>query len=386
MVDFEKTVDRRGTYSVKWDGMPFDKEDLLPMWVADMEFPAPDAVREALKKRIDHPVYGYTEQTREVAAALCGWIERRHGFRADPASVCLCESLMNSTAIAVHALTEPGDRIATLTPVYHPFYDVIENSGRVLARSPLIFQNGAWRMDLEGLERIFMEGCRFMLLCSPHNPTGRVWTRQELSALAQLLLRYDVTVVSDDIHSDIVSPGHPYTPLALADERLRGQILTSYSTSKTFNIAGIKGAGTIIEDPEKRRLFTDWQQRMKLGELSLFSYVSMEAAYTHGDAYCDALCGYIHENALYTKAYADARLPGIRSYVQEGTYLMLWDCSDLGYSGDALVRWFADRAGVVFSGGHQYGEEIAPFVRVNLACPRAMLDQALTRIRAALES
>lgn len=386
-MELDMRISRLNTGCIKWDELSdqFGRDDLLPMWIADTEFPAPEAVLNALRSRMEHPVFGYTMRPPKMIDSFCGWLQRRHNFRIPEESVCVCDSVLAGLASAINALTEPGDSIVLQTPVYDPFYHLIEKNGRVLVKNPLVHEDGQWRMDFEGLEQIFAQGCRTMLLCNPHNPIGRVWTREELSRLADLVKRYDVIVFSDDIHSDLIAPGNTYTPLASVSDGMRERVLTSYSTSKTFNIAGIKGSYCVIENPDLRERFVCWQDRTHAGGPNIFGCIAMEAAYRDGDAYCDNLCQYIYANMEYVKQYIDDYLPQIRTQAAQGTYLMLWDCSAMGLTGQELKNWFVEHAGVVFSAGSSYGEAIADCVRVNVACSRSMLEEVMNRVRQAFE-
>ncbi|MEG1849960.1 MAG: aminotransferase class I/II-fold pyridoxal phosphate-dependent enzyme, partial [Oscillospiraceae bacterium] len=331
------------------------------------------------------PLFGYCTEPPAFFTSLCDWTSRRYGWRCDPSWVCPAESVLNAVALAINALTAEGDAIVVQTPCYDNFPKLIANNHRRLIANELLRDNADFSIDFFGLRRAFEEGARTLLFCNPHNPTGRVWTTEELRRVADLCIEFDVLVISDDIHCDIFAPGQRYTPLAAVDDRLRTRSITCYAPGKTFNVASLKASAVMIPDETLRSCFRAYQERMGLPKLSVLSYEVCIAAYTYGDRYADELGAYIAGNAALVQDFLARELPQIRCTQPQGSFLMLWDCTALGLSGQALTGWFADHAQVAFSSGSSYGASLDRWVRVNLGCSRVLLERALRQIKAALD-
>jgi cystathionine beta-lyase len=387
--NFDQIINRTGTRSLKWDQSErlFGNKDLLPMWVADMDFQAPPEVVEALVRRAEHGIFGYTFRTDEYKEAILRWQETRHGWKPDPSWLCACPpGVVTALSVLVDTLTVPGDRVMLQTPVYHPFYDVVAKNGRQFVRSPLRYADGRYEMDFELIERqIAEEQVKMILLCSPHNPVGRVWTRQELETLGEICLRYGVVILSDEIHGDLVYQGHKHIPFASISERFAQQSVVCTAPSKTFNIAGLHSSNIFIANPEWREAFLKKMQALALGTENNFTVVAAETCYTHGAPWLDALLAYLEENVNGLERFVQERLPEVRVIRPEGTYLVWMDARSITTDPAEMKKLMFQQARVAFSEGSMFGKEGAGFVRVNIACPRSLMLEGLNRFAEAVK-
>ncbi len=384
--DFDKVVDRTGTESLKWvyPRKVLKVEDAIPMWVADMDFEAPPAVVEAIRRRAAHGVYGYPLIPPSFWQAAIGWLKRRHGWDVRKDWMAKSPGIVPALNYAVRAFTKPGDGVIIQTPVYFPFYHAVENNGRRLVRNPLRFDGRRYTMDLGDLERKLDDGGRMLILCGPHNPVGRVWTQEELEGLGRIAVERDLLVVSDEIHADLVYGGHRHHVFAALSPELAERTVTCISPSKTFNIPGLSMAVVIASNPKLLEAFKDETERAGFELGQVFGIVGFEAAYAHGEDWLDELLPYLEANVDLMEKFLAERIPGIRLIRPEGTYLALLDCRGLGLEPAALNDFFLKKARVYFSDGTMFGEEAAGFVRINFGCPRALLVEALERIELAV--
>ena len=385
--DFDKVIDRTRTESLKWvyPRKVLKVEDAIPMWVADMDFEAPPAVVEAIRNRAAHGVYGYPLIPPSFWQAAIGWLKRRHGWEIRKDWMAKTPGIVPALNYSVRAFTKPGDGVIIQTPVYFPFYHAVENNSRRVVRNPLQFDGRRYTMDLEDLERKLDEGSRMLILCSPHNPVGRVWTRDELEALGRLAKERDLVVVSDEIHADLVYSGHRHHVLAALSSDLADRTVTCIAPSKTFNIPGLSTAVVIASNPKLLGAFKDETERAGFELGQVFGIVGFEAAYSQGDDWLDELLPYLEANVDFMEKFLEERIPGVRLVKPEGTYLALLDCRGLGLESAALNDFFLKKARVYFSDGAMFGEEAAGFVRINFGCPRALLMEALDRIERAVK-
>lgn len=379
--DFNERTTRRGTMSYKWDmgEKLFGDPDVLPLWVADMDFKCPPAVIRAVSDRAAQGMYGYTIRTEEYTEAITGWFGRRHQWNLKADWLTDSPGVVPSLSLAVQMLTEPGDAVILQSPVYNPFYDVILKNGRVLAESPLILNNGRYEMDYDLLEKWMREGAKLLLLCSPQNPGGRVWTKEELVRLGDLCVRYDVKVVADEIHCDLVFPEHRHYPFASISEAYAERTVTCLAPSKTFNIPGLQTSFTVISNPEMRRQFEDRIHTLGLGSVNYFGPAATIAAYDESEPWLDELLNYVKSNHVYTIEFLSERLPMLHPVRSEGTYLLWVDCRELGLSRAQLKQLMYKEAKIAFTEGSIYGKGGEGFLRINLACPRELLTEALER-------
>ncbi|WP_233531445.1 MalY/PatB family protein [Paenibacillus alkalitolerans] len=385
--DFDRMIDRRNTASYKWDQLTalFGGEDVLPLWVADMDFPCAQPIVDALVRRAQEGVYGYTIRTDDWYDSIRGWFERRHNWSIPAESILMSPSVVTSLSLAVELFTEPGANVIVQPPVYYPFFDVIRMNGRNVARNPLILgEDGRYRMDLEGMEKLMQDSAKLMLLCNPHNPGGRVWTREELSSLEELAAKYGVTVVSDEIHCDLVFQPARHVPYATVGDYAASHSITLLAPTKTFNIPGVQSSFIVAADAKLRTKLANRIKTLSLHMQNFFAHTATIAAYNEGGDWLDQLLPYLKENIDAAIGFFERRLPVIRPVRAEGTYLLWIDCRGLGMSVADLKRLMFAEAKVAFSEGSVFGdEEGSGFLRVNCACPRPLLLEALERFAAA---
>ncbi|TVR30674.1 MAG: pyridoxal phosphate-dependent aminotransferase [Spirochaetaceae bacterium] len=383
--DFDQVIERRGSGAVKWD---LARGDTLPMWVADMDFAAAPEVVNALRERLLHPVFGYTLVSDSYRRAFCDWQQQRNRLQLDPDWMLATPGVMPAVRAAIDALSQPGDSVVVQTPVYHPFFDAVRAAGRRLRINALRQTDLRYRMDLDQLETLFRSGARLLLMSSPHNPVARVWSETELQQVCRLARRWDVTIISDEIHSDIVFSGARFVSLlSLAPERS----VACFSVSKSFNLAGIGASQTVVPDETLRSRLSASLKRSGLSSIeNTLSLVAAEAAYRHGAPWLDALLQYLQGNLELLRALLAQRLPGVRLTPQQGCYIAWLDFGalqrDRGLSDAQLKRLLLQRARVWLSPGVQFGRGGAGFQRLNFATPRSLLRQGIERIGDALAS
>ncbi|MDZ7655553.1 MAG: pyridoxal phosphate-dependent aminotransferase [Sulfurimicrobium sp.] len=383
--DFDRKIGRNGTASVKHDGREnyFGTADVLPMWVADMDFAAPEAVSRALAARAAHPVYGYTFYPDSLYQALIDWLKKRHGWQVERDWIIMVPGVVPSLHAAAMAFAAPGEAVVVQPPVYFPFFSAVTDTGRKLVLNPLRLENGRYTIDFEHLERCATEGARLLLLCSPHNPVGRVWRPEELREILRVARRHGMTVLSDEIHADLVYPGQRHTALAtLAEDGDR--LVTAIAPSKTFNIPGLGLSCLIAPDPAQRGALRKVFATLAIGHSNPFSIAAFEAAYREGEAWLDALLLYLRDNRDFVAAYLAEYLPAIELIQPEGTYLLWLDCRGLGMNDAELKEFFVNKARVGMNPGTVFGAGGSGFMRLNIGAPRQVLAEALARIRQAI--
>ena len=382
--DFDEIVPRRGTNAIKWD-MDTDPE-VLPMWVADMDFRTAPAVAAALKRRVQHDIFGYATAPKAYYDAITGWFRRRHGWQIRPEWVLHTTGVIPALSAVIKALTQPGDKVLIQTPVYNHFFTSIHNSGCQAAESPLVYRDNTYTIDFDDLERKAADpAVKLMLLCNPHNPAGRVWTPAELHRIGELCLRHDVVVVADEIHCELVMPGFRYTPFASLSEEFARRSVTCASPSKAFNLAGVQVANIFAADAGLRERIARSLEINETGMISPFAIEALTAAYTDGAEWLDALNGYLWENYLFLRDYFARHLPQFPVLPLEGTYLVWADCRAAGLSSDTLTRRLLDEGRLHVNSGSMYGAAGEGFIRLNIACPRKLLAEGLDRLRKVLK-
>lgn len=383
--NFDEYVERRHTDSVKWDGMTenWGTNDLLPMWVADMDFKTPPFILEALRKRLEHEVLGYTLPAPRWGKAITDWLQRRHQWTTDPDRLIFLPGIVRGLAYVMLCFTEPGDRVLVMDPVYHPFFLVTEQTGRKVVRTPLQIADGRFQIDFERFEQD-VKGCRLFILSNPHNPGGRVWSREELQQMAAICRRNGTLVVSDEIHADMTLPGHRHTVFATVSDEARDNCLVLMSPSKAFNMPGIATSYAIVPN---EKLYGRFHRFMEAGEFDsghMFAYLPVVAAYEQGEEWLRQMLEYVQGNIDFTAGYLKQEAPGIRMMRPEASFLVFLDCRALNLSQDKLERLFAEKAGLALNSGTLFGSRGEGFMRLNVACPRAMLRQALQQLKEAL--
>ncbi len=384
--DFDTPIDRTHTWSIKHD---FKKEngkadDILPLWVADMDFRSPDSVVEALKKAVDHGIFGYSRADESYFDAVAAWYQKRHHLTLQPEWMTCTPGIVFALSIAVRAFTQEGDAVLIQPPVYHPFSRAILRNKRTLVENPLVLKDGHYEMDLEELEqKVLDEHVKLMILCNTHNPVGRVWTREELTALADICLRHHVYVISDEIHGDFVWQGHEQTPYASISEEACLHSMMCTAPSKTFNLAGMATSNLFIPDPEMRRKFRSELLDVGQENMNRLGLFACRAAYEGGGEWLDQLIGYLAGNLALVRDFCKNRVPQIQLVEPEGTYLAWLDCRELGMTDDELMAFFSDDAKVWLDPGTHSGEQGSGFMRFNLGSSRSVIAQALDQIEAA---
>lgn len=377
--NFDEVIPRRGTCSYKWDSAA---EDVLPMWVADMDFRAAPAITEALRKRMSHGVFGYTRVPAAYYEAVVQWFFRRHHWKIDPASIIYTSGVVPAISAVIKAFCQPGDGVIVQTPVYNCFYSSIRNNECRLLGSPLIYENNTYRMDFSDLEQKAAEPtARVMLLCNPHNPAGRVWTADELRQVGEICKRHGVIVVSDEIHCELTFAGHDYTPYANIAEEIGVPAVSCISPSKAFNIAGLQIANIVAPDADMRRRIDRAINVNEVCDVNPFGVVATIAAYNEGEDWLEELLKYLWGNYECLKACCAEHLPQLPICTLEGTYLAWMDCSATGLEADVLEERLRDEGKLWLNAGTMYGPGGEHFLRWNLACPRSLLHEGMERFR-----
>ena len=384
---FDQPVERENTCSVKFDARKavFGKDDVIPLWVADMDFPAPEAVTRALEERARHPVYGYTLFPESLYQSVIDWFEHRHGWVIEREWLMMAPGVVPSLHAAALAFAGEGEGVIIQPPVYPPFFSAIQKTGRVVIENPLEQVDGRYQMNLEHLEACAARGdARVLLLCSPHNPVGRVWTENELRAVLAIARRHNLVVLSDEIHCDLPYPDKPahHVLAKLADEEQA--LITTVAPSKSFNMPGLGLSALVVKNPEHRKLLKDVFDTMHMNQCNPFSIAGFEAGYRQGGPWLDELMIYLQGNRDRVMDYIRQHLPDIRVTEPEGTYLLWLDCRGLGMSDAELKRFFVQEAGIGMNPGITFGEPGSGFMRMNIGCPRRVLETALEQIRQAL--
>lgn len=387
--DFDRVIERRGTGCEKWDFMEaiFGAKDLVPLWVADMDFASPPEVVEALRRRVEHGVYGYSGCTDSYYDAVRGWMRRRHGWDVRREWIVSCPGVVPALNALVRAFTRPGDRVIVQQPVYHPFMLAAENNGRRVLNNELRLENGRYVMDLDNFrKKTRARRAKMLILCSPHNPVGRLWSRGELEDLGRVCVENGILVVSDEIHSDLVLGGRRHEPFASISGELAACSVVCTAPSKTFNLAGLQTANLIIPDARLRREYTAAQEECGFFSPNAFGTVALEAAYAHGEPWLKAMLSYIEANLRFLADFITAKLPRILLIEPEATYLAWLDFRGLGMDSRGLKEFLRHRAGVAMGEGHIFGAGGEGFARVNLACPRSILEEGLGRLERAVNA
>jgi cystathionine beta-lyase len=386
--DFDTPISRAGTNAEKYTALKrlFGRDDVLPFWVADMEFTVAPAIREALAARMEHPVYGYTSIPESLVEAITAWNENRYDLTLVHNSVTLVPGVMSGVSAAIFGLSEPGDSIVIQPPLYPPLMHTVRKNGRQLVENQLVIQDGRYQIDFNDLERLFQtHQPKILLLCSPHNPVGRVWQRDELARLVELVKQYNVYLVSDEIHADIVFPPYTHVSALSVDEEMSGRIVVLNSASKSFNIAGLNTAYALIPDLKLRTSFRQQLRRMNLHGINLFGMTALEAAYNQGEGWLDALLAYLQSNRQFMTETLNSELPGLQHFVPEGTYLYWLNFNSLDLTAQQIKEMLINDARVGLNDGITFSRAAEGFWRFNFAVPRLMLEQGLERIVRAFE-
>jgi len=394
--DFNRICSRKNTNCAKWDTIKttFGSDDVIPMWVADMDFPAARPIVEALQTRAEHEFYGYTQPGPGLIEAVVERLQRKFGWRIEPEWVVFTPGVIPALNVAVRALTHPGDEVILQEPVYYPFFPTVKQSGCQIATNELKLSGGRYEMDFAELESKFHPKAsmhdtpsrvKAIILCNPQNPIGRLWNREELVRLGEIVIGHGATVISDEIHCEIIFKGHKHTPFASISREFEQNCIVCMAPSKTFNLPGLAASSIIIPDKKLRDSFNEIRRGIVHGP-NLFGLVAMEAAYRYGDEWLEQLLDYLQENLDFTLVYFTEKIPKIRVIKPQGTYLIWLDCRALGLDHMALRDFMRKKAKVGLDDGFLFGAGGSGFQRMNIACPRAILKEALGRIETACNS
>lgn len=386
--NFDEKVNRRGTSCLKYDfGMKRKgRDDLLPLWVADMDFKLPEEILKELHNRIDHGIFGYTDLDETYHAAVDRWFYTHHGYHVDVEALTVGCGVVYGLATGVKAFTKKGDAILIQQPVYYPFREVIEDNGRTFVNSQLHYEDGVYTIDFEDFEKKIVENnVKVFILCNPHNPVGRVWTKEELEKIGDICLRHDVVIMDDEIHCDFIYPGYQFTSFMNLDSKYQKNLVLYTSPSKTFNIAGLQPANIIIPDEKLRTAYRRANTAAGYSQGNLMGMEAVKAVYTKGDAWVKELVEYITGNMEYVREFVKTNFPKARFVEPEGTYLIWIDFSEYGFSDEELEHIMVEEAKLWLDCGIVFGPETAQFERFNIACPRATVVQAFEQLKQAMD-
>jgi cystathionine beta-lyase len=386
--DFDKPIDRSKNFSVKYDeaARKFGTSNLLPMWIADMDLPTAQPIIDAMIQRARQGIFGYTSRPDSYFEAIRDWQKRRNDWNVAPSLFSFCPGVVSALCTIVREFSEPGDEVLVHTPVYPEFFSAVTDWGRRLIESPLILRDGQYTVDFEDFEARLKRHPAIFILCNPHNPGGHVWTPEELRRMGELCLRYDVKVVSDEIHSDLMLWGNHHRPLAKTGSGIAANTITCVSATKTFNLAGLQACTVIHPDARSKERFDDLWRRLDLKRNNCFSLVAMEAAYRYGEEWLDQVLRHIEGNMMFVNDFLQANLPEIVMPIPESTYLAWINFEGLGLTPDQLWRFMIDKARLGLNDGRDFGKQGAGFLRLNVACPRPLLGEAMDRLKAAVDA
>lgn len=384
--NFDEIIDRRDTCAEKYKNLEkiYGCSDLIPLWVADMDFRTAEPIIDAIKERTENGIFGYTSRPDSYFDTVARFQKKRKNWDIDKELISYSLGVVPSICMITKELTSPEDKIIIQTPVYHPFYNAVKDAPRELLESPLKEIDGAFYMDYEDLEEKAKLGAKYILLCSPHNPVGRVWSREELLRLGNICIKYGIKVISDEIHSDLILWGNKHVPFAAISEEFREITITCFSASKTFNLAGLQSAIVVFPSVELKEQFDRAWARLHIECNNCFSMVATEAAFEQGEDWLEQLLKYIESNVTFVVEYLKTNISSITPVIPEGTYLVWLDCRKLGMNGEELNNFMVSKAGLALTTGTYFGKNGEGFMRMNVACPRAMLEKGLEQLKTAL--
>ncbi len=383
---FSEITERKNTRAVKWDLVKtlYGADDILPMWVADMDFKVPPAVTEALVDRAKHGIFGYTYTDKAYNKIVTDWVQYKHQWAIDNGWILYSPGVISTLNIAIQALTEEEDKVLIQTPVYPPFYNIVQNHNRALVKNELIYKDNSYQIDFEDFEAKLKEGVKVFILCNPHNPVGRVWNRSELEQILALCKKYHVFILSDEIHADIIHEPNKHIPIASLDEEMLHQTITCMSPTKTFNLAGLQASYAIIPDQEIRKKISQAFEKQGIHGINTMGITALEAAYTEGKDWLHQLMLELNRNIDYVMKEL-SRLEEVDVTKPEGTYLIWLDFTKLNLSQKELKKFLEQKAKVGLNDGVTFGEEGTGFMRMNLAAPFQLIKEGTDRIRRAIE-
>ena len=387
--NFDEIIDRNNTNCLKYDFAMERKhrDDLLPLWIADMDFKLPPVILKDIVNAVNHGIFGYSDAKDDYFYALSNWFESRFSWEIKQEWLVKTPGVVFAIALAIKAFTNVSDGVLIQQPVYYPFAECIHDNNRRLINNQLVCENGSYRMNLEDFEqKIISEHVKLFILCSPHNPVGRVWTKEELLAVGEICLKHNVIIISDEIHCDFTYPGHPHTIFATLSSALEKQCIVCTSPSKTFNMAGLQTSNIFIPDKNLRDIFKKELNASGYSQLNALGLIACKSAYQNGAFWLDELKEYLNENLTFTRTFLEKNLPELSLIEPEGTYLIWIDFSKLGLTHKELEHLIIEKANLWLDGGVIFGRETALFERINIACPRSILKEALERLEKAIHN
>lgn len=385
--NFDAVVDRSGNHAAKYDERKkkFGTEDVIPLWIADMDFRTAQPIIDALTARAQEGIWGYTARPESYFAAIAAWQKRRHGWDIDQSLMSWSLGVVQTISACVKLFTPEGGSVLIQTPVYSEFYDMTEAWGRKVVECPFVERDGRWSVDWTDFEEKLTQVDLF-LLCSPHNPLGIVWEEADLRRMMELCLKHHVLVVSDEIHSDLIFHGKRHIPTATLSPEIAANVITGISGTKTFNLAGLQASTVVFPDAHKKAVFDHYWQCMDIHRNNAFSLTAMEAAFTGGEEWLEQLLPYLSDNFDFVVGYCQKYIPKIKTYAPDATYLMWLDCRALGLDNQALHDFMIQKAKLGLNDGCSFGRQLQGFMRLNAACPRSVLAQAMDQLRAAVDA
>lgn len=384
--NFDAVIDRSNNFAAKWSEMDkkYGTNDLLPMWIADMDFKTAPCIIDALRDRLEQGIYGYTTRPASYNESIASWTDRRYGWNINPKWLIFSPGVIPTISILIQEMTKENDKIMIQEPVYSPFNSVVKQNKRNLVISPLIkLEDGNYVMDYEDIESKIKD-VEVFILCNPHNPVGRVWTKEELKKLGDICIRHNVLVISDEIHSDIIFKNHKHIPFGSISEEFAQNSITCMAPTKTFNIAGLQTSQVILPNEEHYQILDNAFIRLDIRRNNAFSLVATEAAYNHGEDWLNEYLKYIEENMDFAIKYINENIPSLKVRKPEGTYLLWVDFSETGLSDEEVAKALVDKGKVALNSGESFGTGGKGYQRINLACPRAMVEDGLSRIKKAI--
>jgi cysteine-S-conjugate beta-lyase len=386
--NFDEPVEREGTNCVKYDLRleTFGKKDIIPMWVADMDFKTPEFIIDKLRSRLQHEIMGYSFRPDEFYNSISRWVEKRHGWKVDKEWICFCPGIVPALNLSTLTFTRPGDSIIVQPPVYTPFFSAVETHGRNIVYNQLIEKDGKWSMDLESLSASVSESTKMIIISNPHNPVGRAWSRQELEALAAICLKNNILILSDEIHCDLVLPGYSHTPVASISDAIAEITVTCLAPSKTFNLAGLSTSTLIIPNHVLRKYFNRKIESLHIGNGNIFGTVASISAYSEGEEWLDQLMEYLAKNVEFVTNFCRENIPEIIPVRSEATYMIWLDCRKLGMSGKELQDFFVGKAAIGMNEGSSFGPGGEGFMRMNIGTTMQIITRAMEQIEKAVKS
>ena len=382
---FNEKIDRTGNHAAKWEemGKKFISDDLWPMWIADMDLKTAPEIIEAMREKVEQGIFGYVYRPDSYYQAAADWLERRFGYKIDPATLINSPGVVPTLSLLVRSMTKPGEKILIQSPVYYPFAATIRDNGREVVENKLVKDDeGYYTIDFEDFEKkVSDESIGLFIMCSPHNPVGRVWTKEELTRIGTLCLQYGVTILSDEIHSDLALFGHKHVVIASLSPEIAAITVTMMAPSKTFNIAGMMNSVVVISNPELRRPFEKELLCLHLDLGNIFGHVTLEAAYKHGDAWLDEMVRYLEKNILFTDQFLQEELPAVKMILPEGSFLLWLDFRATGLSHEQIQEKLLHEAKVGLNSGMDFGPDGEGFFRMNIGCPLETVKEGFERLK-----